>query len=474
MCNRPHTTKQTTAVLDAGAQAHRAPPVRRGYAFAAGLAVALSATVASAQPELRISHQASEIGVADVFDLGEVRLYEEEHVQFAIENFGDASLELIGTPRVAISERTGGDVADFRAEVATSEIAPGGVAMLDLWFTPSSRGDREIEISVQSNDPTTPDYVFDLWASGVAPLINVSLDRVTIAEGETVDLGELFEDEVLEVELIVENHGNAQLMLGGSDDPEHVQIQEFTDGSSDDFQAILQAALISPGDSAPLLIVFDPSSAGQRVVELIIPTNDPDHERYSFRLEVLVHEVDGEELLDCNGNSVADSTDVASGSSADCDNDGRPDECQADSDQDGVIDACDRCPGEDDSINTDSDVVPDCVDNCPSVANDSQADQDGDGIGDACDDDPSTPDDEPDDDGDDGSGGDDDGQGDDDDNGDDDGDGNGDSDSPQDEDGDDQSPGGNGGFFGFCGAGGMGLLPLTMLGLLGMRYRRGR
>lgn len=67
---------------------------------------------------------------------------------------------------------------------------------------------------------------------------------------------------------------------------------------------------------------------------------------------------------DCNENQIADSVDIASGTSPDCDDNGVPDECDADNDGDGVIDACD---------------------NCPEVANADQADYDGNGAGDACD-----------------------------------------------------------------------------------------
>ena len=43
------------------------------------------------------------------------------------------------------------------------------------------------------------------------------------------------------------------------------------------------------------------------------------------------------------------------------------------------------------NTDTDSDGVPDCVDNCPTVANTNQADADGDGVGDACDNCPTKP-----------------------------------------------------------------------------------
>lgn len=43
---------------------------------------------------------------------------------------------------------------------------------------------------------------------------------------------------------------------------------------------------------------------------------------------------------DCNANGIGDFCDIADGFSADCDNDGTPDECQPDCNADGVPDAC--------------------------------------------------------------------------------------------------------------------------------------
>ncbi len=60
------------------------------------------------------------------------------------------------------------------------------------------------------------------------------------------------------------------------------------------------------------------------------------------------------EILDCNGNSVDDPTDIDSGSSNDCNDNGIPDECDiaggdsSDCDSDGIPNECDPCVADQD------------------------------------------------------------------------------------------------------------------------------
>ena len=99
-------------------------------------------------------------------------------------------------------------------------------------------------------------------------------------------------------------------------------------------------------------------------------------------------------LIDCNGNGVQDSEDIAAGSSSDCDLDGVPDECGfapglADCDQDGTPDICELdcdMDGVPDACAIAANQVPDCdlngvPDSCDIAAG---GDQDGDGVLDAC------------------------------------------------------------------------------------------
>ncbi|MGQ9477585.1 MAG: MopE-related protein, partial [Candidatus Bipolaricaulia bacterium] len=76
---------------------------------------------------------------------------------------------------------------------------------------------------------------------------------------------------------------------------------------------------------------------------------------------------------------------------ADNDGDGLVDEGFPDSDFDGVADCVDVCPGGDDALDIDGDLVPDDCDCCPFTPNPDQTDSDRDGLGDACDNCPGVP-----------------------------------------------------------------------------------
>lgn len=93
-------------------------------------------------------------------------------------------------------------------------------------------------------------------------------------------------------------------------------------------------------------------------------------------------------IVDCNGNGIEDVTDVAEGTSDDCDGNGVPDECQLDCNANGIADTCDIAAGTSQDCNHNTlpdECEPDCdgdglIDGCETVF-----DTDGDGILD-CDD----------------------------------------------------------------------------------------
>lgn len=102
-----------------------------------------------------------------------------------------------------------------------------------------------------------------------------------------------------------------------------------------------------------------------------------------------------DDTLDVDADGVPDGCDICADSDdlVDTDGDGIPDGCDvcagyddlADTDSDTVPDGCDVCEGHDDAVDVDEDSIPDGCDNCPTEPNTDQADTDRDSFADACD-----------------------------------------------------------------------------------------
>lgn len=87
---------------------------------------------------------------------------------FAVENLGNASLTLSGSPVVSIS---GPNASDFSVIAApTSPIASGGSTTFTIRFDPSADGLRTATVSVENSDADENPYTFDIQGRGGDPV----------------------------------------------------------------------------------------------------------------------------------------------------------------------------------------------------------------------------------------------------------------------------------------------------------------
>ena len=84
---------------------------------------------------------------------------------FTIENSGGDTLNLTGSPRVAL---TGPQAADFRItqQPATASVSVGSSTTFSLRFNPSAPGPREVTVSIASNDATASPFTFVVGGIG--------------------------------------------------------------------------------------------------------------------------------------------------------------------------------------------------------------------------------------------------------------------------------------------------------------------
>ncbi len=104
---------------------------------------------------------------------------------FTIENIGNATLNLTGTPKVAVS---GANAADFSVTTQpVSPVAVGDTTIIVVTFDPSAAGLRTATISIANNDADENPYTFAIQGTGcAAPGISVPPQSRTVCEGASV------------------------------------------------------------------------------------------------------------------------------------------------------------------------------------------------------------------------------------------------------------------------------------------------
>jgi len=271
----------------------------------------VSCTGTAPQPEIDIEGNGVSIPdgdttpqAADHTHFGDVAVGTSFDRTFTIENEGTATLNLTGTPDVAISGS-----GDFNVETqpATSSIAAGGA---DLTFvvrcTPTGTGDRTATVSIASNDGDEDPYTFDVRATGTAPEIDVEGNGMSIPDGDTTpqaadhtDFGDVAVETSLDRTFTIENEGSAVLTLTGH--PNAVALS-----GSGDFSVHTQpgSGSIAPSGTATFVVRCTPSGTGDRTATVSIASDDGDEDPYTFdvRATGIAPEID----VKGNGVSIPD------------------------------------------------------------------------------------------------------------------------------------------------------------------------
>jgi hypothetical protein len=138
-----------------------------------GLDLSFAGSVIVPAPEINVKGNSTAIvdgdatpGLADHSDFGSVLASSGTVVRtFTIENTGDATLNLSGTPRVVVN---GANAADFTvtAQPSAATVAASGSTTFQVTFDPSATGLRSAEISIASDDSDENPYNFAIQGTG--------------------------------------------------------------------------------------------------------------------------------------------------------------------------------------------------------------------------------------------------------------------------------------------------------------------
>lgn len=301
---------------------------------------------------LRVFNGATELGDSStvLFTATEIGAASTRTLQ--ILNSGTGPLE-IGQPSLQ-----GPAAGDYSFTLLQSTVQPGATAQLLVTFAPSAAGQRVALLNLPNNDPNREDFSFIVSGTAVVPqvpAIEVRIDGVLFDSNDAFDFGEIALNVGGSAELNIRNAGNAQLSIS---------TISMIGTNNAEFATTISNATLSPGASVTGQISTTPAQEGVRIARLRIISNAAPT---TFFVDLAAIGV--VPIADCNNNGIDDGTDIANGTSTDCDGNAIPDECEADSDNDGAIDACDQFPGQDDNLDSDNDGVVDGLDECPNDPN---------------------------------------------------------------------------------------------------------
>ena len=207
------------------------------------------------------------VEVVDFVDFGEVSLEERAEQRVAINNVGEAPIQLDAM------EATGGfDVVDPED---TTVVEPGASQPVDIQFAPQSTGEVGEVLLIGTNIPNARQLEVDLMATVPGPCLELdpqaSYDfgqvRWETTEMGGVDVINCSVDEVTQVELLEVVAGTAPEVFDAS-------IPSVPGGD----------VALEPGEHAELMLEFSPGQTREYEGEVLLESNDPTNPEPTIQL----------------------------------------------------------------------------------------------------------------------------------------------------------------------------------------------
>jgi trimeric autotransporter adhesin len=223
-----------------------------------------------------LSSGAEEVSYSDVL------LGDSSSLGFTIQNLGDGTLHLTGSPRVSVQmqgSEPGQGVQFSVTSQPVASVAPGGSTTFDLEFAPLAEGAWSAEVSIANDDSDENPYTFLVSGSGVTPEMDIKttgLRPVTIPDGTgSYNFGQQRVGSTRLVTFSVHNYGSANLSLSGS--------PRVVVGGTSRITVNTQApSAIIPGGFGTFRLAFSPTGEGAYSGTVSIANNDLDENPYTF------------------------------------------------------------------------------------------------------------------------------------------------------------------------------------------------
>lgn len=196
---------------------------------------------------------------------------------FTVENTGNATLNLSGTPKAALS---GADAADFSVtSQPAATVAASATTTFTVRFAPAASGPKTATVTVANDDSDEGTYTFTITGTATtSPEINIKQGVTSLASGSgSKSFGSVVAGSNADLVFTVENTGTATLNLSGTPKA----AVSGTDAA--DFSVTAQpAATVAVAGTTTFTVRFAPSTGGSKTATITVANDDSDEGTYTF------------------------------------------------------------------------------------------------------------------------------------------------------------------------------------------------
>jgi len=170
---------------------------------------------------------------------------------------------------------------DFSASISSGTIVPGGTATLTVTFNPTNAGTRTGIAYLSNSDSDEPTYGFAVEGIGTEQEINIQggSPATDIPNGSTLISNSINTDFGTSAgtrTYTIQNLGTSNLTLSSAW------------SSLTDYTITYSPSTVTPGGTATLTVVFNPTGTGTRTATISLSNNDADEGTYSFNVSAMV------------------------------------------------------------------------------------------------------------------------------------------------------------------------------------------
>lgn len=242
-------------------------PIQDSTGSVGGVIEDLEEDIVEIEPKLIVDYNGNILSDGDEIDFGQVEFNETKTINITLRNVGKKTLTLENVSIVSDQGATCFKITEYPSSLM---IAASESATYAITYIPSGDGTAYATLKIDSDDPVNKCIRLNLEGSEmVKPKLVIRQGYKTIANGGTLDFGQVVLDKTKTITITLQNDGTKTLWL--------TSMPNVNGVSSSCFKILLNNLMITAGSSEKMDITYIPSKIGSDSAILVINSDDPKH-----------------------------------------------------------------------------------------------------------------------------------------------------------------------------------------------------